>query len=67
MLYKESNIKAILIYEKEDVEKAVCLIDNHQIDLKPMITHKMTFENIQDCMQKICDHKIDALKILLHP
>jgi len=67
MLYKEANIKSILIYEKEDVEKAVRLIDNHQIDLKPIITHKLTFENIQDSMQKIHQHEIDALKILLHP
>lgn len=67
MLYKESNIKTILIYEKEDVEKVVRLIDNHQLDLKPIITHKLTFDNIQDSMQKIYDKKIDALKILLHP
>ncbi len=67
ILYKEAAIRGILIYEKEDVEKAVRLIDNHQIDLKPIITHKLTFENIQDSMQKIYQHEIDALKILLHP
>jgi 2-desacetyl-2-hydroxyethyl bacteriochlorophyllide A dehydrogenase len=67
MLYKESSMKAILIYEKEDVEKAVRLTDNHQLDLKPIITHKLTFDNIQDSMKKIYHHKIDAIKILLHP
>jgi (R,R)-butanediol dehydrogenase / meso-butanediol dehydrogenase / diacetyl reductase len=67
MLYKEASIKAILIYEKEDVEKAVRLIDKHQIDLKPIITHKLPFEKIQECMEKIHDQEIDALKILLHP
>jgi len=67
MLYKEATIKAILIYEKEDVEKAVRLIDNHQIDLKPIITHKLPFDKIQEYMQKIHDQKIDALKILLYP
>ena len=67
ILYKEAIIRGILIYEKEDVEKAVRLIDNHQIDLKPIITHKLTFENIQDSMQKIHQYEIDALKILLHP
>ena len=67
ILYKEATIRGILIYEKEDVEKAVRLIDNHQIDLKSIITHKLTFENIQDSMQKIHQHEIDALKILLYP
>ena len=67
ILYKEATIRGILIYEKEDVEKAVRLIDNHQIDLKSIITQKLTFENIQDSMQKIHQHEIDALKILLYP
>ncbi len=65
-LFQEQNITSTILYSKEDFNKAVNLIENKKINIRPIITHHLPLNDIQMGMEMI-HNKDDALKILISP
>jgi (R,R)-butanediol dehydrogenase / meso-butanediol dehydrogenase / diacetyl reductase len=61
---KEQKIVGVRLYTSEDIKKAVKQLENRQIEVAPLFTHRFSFNDIDKAINLV-RNKGDALKVLI--
>jgi alcohol dehydrogenase len=52
---------------KERMRRLMAMIENHRVDLSPLVTHKFALENIEEAFDLFSHQRAGVLKVALYP
>lgn len=65
MTLQEIELIGTQIYDHQDFQKAIALLESSDYEFKKLISHIMPLDNAKEAMQMVCDPDQNTVKVLL--